>query len=76
MDQLLQSINKKSEVLVHCSAGIGRTGFFFGAMLIHMGCDDLKIVVIDCVEQNMSEPMSPIKLKALNAYYRWYLDNT
>ena len=70
MEQLLQSIDKDSRVLIHCSAGVGRTGFFFGAMLIHMGHDPSSAIA--CVEQNMRESVSPIKQKVLHSYDRWY----
>ena len=71
LDKLVQSLNKRprNRVVVHCSAGIGRTGFFYGALLVHLGysLEDS----IACVERNTGKPMTPVKLKALTRYSRW-----
>lgn len=64
--------NKKSKICIHCSAGVGRTGFIYCCILRQYGYslkDSQKLVF-----SNMGIELNKEKKKALKKYFKFHKD--
>jgi len=68
----LATCRRPHKVVVHCSAGVGRTGFFFAGLLMHLGYNLLDSVAL--VERNLGKRVAEYKLDVLDTYFDWYLE--
>lgn len=64
----LSTATKGLRIVIHCSAGVRRTGLFLGCLCLNLGFSYRECLAI--VEQNMRHKMSEEKRRQLRLYNR------